>query len=458
MYKIEFTLKQHTPLIHFQHDQAGATLRATEVKPKLDRFIIEKLTGRTGEDAFNNFKANPEWKKWLVGNGEHPALDYKIKVEKPKSAQIYLPLELNPNNNKEPNKGNKLVTYIKENLNIDVVLIAPSPYFANSDKYKFRNGEIDRNSTNLSELRFAIKSDDPLKICFTGWNNDLLKEIEKSSPAFFLLNNFGTRQSKGFGSFMPIGLSTPSKELLNLMPESIGLEAIYLKDFKSFDVQKIFTEISNIWKVLKAGNSYGKYEKSDIFNYFYNLPTPIRWEKRAIKKNLKVNYPSVFKELKYDIKNSKYNRILSESDSQENHFFIRALLGLAENNEYGAFKFADKIKIQVSDSLTNNNRTKEKAIDRFRSPITFKIIEDRIYMLVYKINSQLQVDVDGNDRSFDFVLNSQVNGVSFNGNLINLKIPKEFSVMTFLDSEKYSTSTGKRTGTSVAKSYGFNKL
>ena len=43
MYKLRFILKQHTPLIHFQHDQDGATLRATEVKPKLDRFLIEKF-------------------------------------------------------------------------------------------------------------------------------------------------------------------------------------------------------------------------------------------------------------------------------------------------------------------------------------------------------------------------------------------------------------------------------
>jgi hypothetical protein len=50
MYKLKFTLKQHTPLIHFQHDQAGATLRATEVKPKLDQFIIEKLLMEQGID------------------------------------------------------------------------------------------------------------------------------------------------------------------------------------------------------------------------------------------------------------------------------------------------------------------------------------------------------------------------------------------------------------------------
>lgn len=40
MKTLKVTLKQHTPLIHFQHDQYGATLRASEVKPKLDKFII----------------------------------------------------------------------------------------------------------------------------------------------------------------------------------------------------------------------------------------------------------------------------------------------------------------------------------------------------------------------------------------------------------------------------------
>ena len=27
MHKLEITLKQHTPIIHFQHDQDGATLQ-----------------------------------------------------------------------------------------------------------------------------------------------------------------------------------------------------------------------------------------------------------------------------------------------------------------------------------------------------------------------------------------------------------------------------------------------
>ena len=68
-YSLEFKLKQHTPLIHFQADDPDATLRATEVKPKLDAFLIEKLT-------LKHCKQN----SWLVGNGEHPALDFKMHI------------------------------------------------------------------------------------------------------------------------------------------------------------------------------------------------------------------------------------------------------------------------------------------------------------------------------------------------------------------------------------------
>ena len=49
-YKLSFTLRQHTPMIHFQADQPGATLRATELKPKLDKFLIEKLGGWSKEN------------------------------------------------------------------------------------------------------------------------------------------------------------------------------------------------------------------------------------------------------------------------------------------------------------------------------------------------------------------------------------------------------------------------
>src|ERR1035437_9359344 len=67
MYKLEFTLKQHTPIIHFQHDQDGATLRASEVKPKLDKYIIKKYGGEVHSD-------------WYNGKVENHSLDYKLRI------------------------------------------------------------------------------------------------------------------------------------------------------------------------------------------------------------------------------------------------------------------------------------------------------------------------------------------------------------------------------------------
>jgi len=66
-FKVEFTLKQHTPMIHFQADQSGATLRATELKPKLDRFLIERVFGST---------TPPEH---LI-QGQGSALNYKVSI------------------------------------------------------------------------------------------------------------------------------------------------------------------------------------------------------------------------------------------------------------------------------------------------------------------------------------------------------------------------------------------
>ena len=52
-------------MIHFQHSEPGATLTATEAKPKLDRFLKRK--------AKNEIK-----KSWLIG--ESDALNYKMRI------------------------------------------------------------------------------------------------------------------------------------------------------------------------------------------------------------------------------------------------------------------------------------------------------------------------------------------------------------------------------------------
>ncbi len=79
MNKLEIKLKQHTPIIHFQHWETGATLRASELKPKLDKYLIKYAF----KEDFDQFK------EYLIGwqadktekdfNGKF-SFDYKIKI------------------------------------------------------------------------------------------------------------------------------------------------------------------------------------------------------------------------------------------------------------------------------------------------------------------------------------------------------------------------------------------
>lgn len=41
--QLELDLKCHAPIIHFQPEEEGATLRASEVKPKFDRYLMKKV-------------------------------------------------------------------------------------------------------------------------------------------------------------------------------------------------------------------------------------------------------------------------------------------------------------------------------------------------------------------------------------------------------------------------------
>ena len=80
---LKITLKQHTPLIHFQHDQYGATLRASEVKPKLDKYIIKNVY----HNDFNSCKCFlKSYEKQNEGilledfNKQKASLNYKIDI------------------------------------------------------------------------------------------------------------------------------------------------------------------------------------------------------------------------------------------------------------------------------------------------------------------------------------------------------------------------------------------
>jgi hypothetical protein len=307
-FAITLRLQQHSPLIHFQHDQPGAALRATELKPKLDKFLISK---KAYEDSI------------------HKALDYKIKILSPVV------------------KGEK---------------INHSLFF----------GNIGKEENRVQSVSVPQNEDIELEIfCF---REGLIADIESCLPKFFASTNFGTRQSKGFGSFY-ISERDRSlyKDISAILPKGTSFIEI-----NSIDDSTVFSTIAYYYKRLKSGinPSYNAdckpgYQKAYLYKYLESKHN-YTWEKRWIKET--------FFGLLPDSRNKK---------------FARALLGLPGSYSFLAtnepcnrgkdkVRIARKSEIEVCDNKKN--------IARIQSPLTFKIIKDfkkRITRVFILLNDEL---------------------------------------------------------------------
>ncbi len=375
MYKLEFTLKQHTPLIHFQHDQAGATLRATEVKPKLDRFIIERLTQKQGEVAFEAFKAKSEWKKWLVGKGVHPALDYKMKI----CAQDVNPTYFYFESRIPDREVLSIQEKIQQELKLpNLTVIASAPYFANNDKRN--NHEYDKIAIGVfhKSIRIEIKA----------INKRLLESIEEHLPSLFIKENFGGRQSKGFGCFTD--QNTNLNDFIGVLSESYSFSKQLT--VSSSSIVNIFRSIDNTYKKLKNKTP----DLSRIRDYFHE--ENIDWEKKLISKE-------VAQDKTYE----------PESESYET-MFVRALLGLAGLYDYQQLG----VKVNIRHETHNNI-----SIERFQSPIKFKVFNKNIFLVA----DQNKIDLIKGEW-FNFYLGESLDTAKRSK---RLQVPNEFNIVDFLN-------------------------
>jgi len=356
-FTLSVRLRQHSPLIHFQPDQSGATLRATELKPKLDKFLIDEVFNK-------NFQL---YKKYLIEHNEkkydklndnekkkyeldiHKAFDYKAKIT---------------------NKSGK------DTQDISIITIEKTG--------------ISYNHQNLE---------------FFSFHTELLKIIKEIINDFFILHNFGLRQSKGFGCF------TTGDTNQALFEETIleKYPVFYKKNAKNQDIN---SEIDWDYKILKSGINHKKYIKSNLFRYM-SEKKQIDWEKRKIKEALKSEHKDVYSSLRYN-REAGYNRTAkcTPDNKEPNYRYIRALLGLAEHNEFRTWK--GKIQINIKDS--------KDEIERFQSPLMFKVFNKTIYILPNEIPDSMY------QRDFDFLLDNKVL-------LFTIPTPhkNQFSMIEFLD-------------------------
>jgi hypothetical protein len=315
-YKHTIRLQQHSPLIHFQHDQPGASLRATELKPKLDKFIITECF-ENDFSKYSMFLTEFEKQKFKDIDPEekykkNPPLDYKIKILSP---------------------------------GVEGKEIGHSLFFGNIGKSK------------EDRVKYvSVPQDKDIEMDFLCFREGLIQQIKSCLPEFFASTNFGTRQDKGFGSFY-ISLRDQSlyKEITTVLPKGTSFIEI-----DSTDDNTILSIIAYYYKRLKSGinPSYNAdckpgYHKSYLYKYL-DARHDFTWEKRWIKES--------FFGLPPDGKNKK---------------FSRALLGLPGSYSFLATvepcsPAKDKVRIEDAYEITVSNEN----IQRIQSPIFFKIIKD----------------------------------------------------------------------------------
>ena len=431
MYKLEFTLKQHTPIIHFQHDQDGATLRATEVKPKLDRFIIEKYGMVTFKQADGKNKLIPkeEFKHLFIGEGKkHLALDYK--------------LNLNSNS----------VKVISYNISKD----NPIPtYFGSLSKDDIKSlNFIDENFLNEIITK----------------NESIYKKLKECLSEFFVLNNFGTRQSKGFGAFAII----PTEEIIETKFNDKFRYSFNLYDLEEDWLNKsiqIFKNIDWFYRSLRSGlnvkdNKDSLYFKSALFMYLNNRTPQIQWDKKTIKvlnfknsdlsiqdfdKKNKVWKPATtIKFITSQNKQHNYPDILDQPITQNGNLHLknyRDLFGLSTKETWYSYR-AELTKKQAKINASNRwEPVEEKNADvtRYKSPLIFKPILNNDGSVTVYCDYHPRGDEDILFK-YNFIL-----GVKYEGNPYKIKPPishlsKEELVLPFandFDFDKFFTYSFK---------------
>ncbi len=360
-FKLIVTLKQHSPLIHFQSDQAGATLRSTELKPKLDKFLIDEVFDDFEE--YKKFLIEHDEEKYKALNGQdkkkykndiHKALDYKVRISV------------------EPGKV--------ETKKVPIITMDKTTVY-----YPSHSLEI-----------FSFKT-------------ELLDKIKEVIEKFFILHNFGLRQSKGFGCF-----TTGDTTQAGFENSALSKYPVYYR--KKPSGSNIYNEIDMDYKIMKSGINHNKYIKSKLFRYL-SEEKHIDWEKRKIKETLKTRYKDVFDSLKYRSEDGPQRIAKSLPEKETPNFrYIRALLGLAEHNEFRTWK--GKIQVNIED---NKEKDDKDRIERFQSPLMFKVFNQHIYIFPNEIPDEMY------NREFKFSLD--------NKRLFTIPTPlkSDFNMISFLD-------------------------
>lgn len=459
MPKLTIKLKQHTPLIHFQHDQDGATLRASEVKPKLDKYIINKLK-KTGEYD----KGVREG--WIKRKNDKEWLDYKMRFEDTiENIHSYETNKKRPytdwNRNNDRKKGNEIVyVYVGQTLKDYnprkqslVIREGNNEYIAKrreSDSrviyalssYNCFFANVDADITDMQEYRKVTMAKESFCMVLLIKDNRLYEIINNKATisSFFLNHNFGTRQSKGFGSFY-----VDKEDPLYDSPEAkytFGISAI--NDEKGF--KELFKQVELFTKSIRAGINVKDDKKNTLF-YFKSLAfmyckdeLKAEWDKKRVKTEFYFASPT---DRKKDSLSSQRKRYEGEKPDilffdSDNGYDIRDMLGFSTNEAWMSYKdsIEKKVAILKGDKLDFPRKQDSVPVDRMRSPLLVKPIYDDVgsykVFLVFQ-DEEVGMEEFKNQQKICFTSTKEkvvVNGKPLSKRFM-LPLPKKFSMENY---------------------------
>lgn len=391
-YRLEVMLHQYTPLLHFQGNEEGACLRASEVKPKLDRFVLEYLK----RQGIPETEIPREWKLAVShdeeGTKHPPALRYKMRFEAVGDAQK----SWNYKNRDDQRNNQKGIHPLyfgmgEENFTEDGKSKIIGIYYP-----WVESGMQTKNYIRMTILCMAQE-----QLCLKdGTQATLLNLVKNLLPAFFALHCFGTRSNKGFGSFgvaeidgKDTALPAP-KDLIAYLPESVP--ALYYAQYNehqlisgSLTPTQYLNDIQALSAIMKGGMNFTHgnpndpgYFKGAIFKFFQK-DTKLHSEKALIKRNI---LPCPAED---EVVCRKYGKQALPADAA--FLYMRSVLGVGQNFEYKQDK-------RNPDSMRRGKVTikgKEKGpngkpvIARFENPVHFKPYGEYLLLLPQPIPSKM---------------------------------------------------------------------
>lgn len=480
LYKLRFTLKQVVSMIHFQGDESNSTIRATDLKPKLDRFIYHFYVYKNNKDDKND---KIEWTN-----------KFELSDEK--------------------NKINKVLSHMNESLKKDILLdFKYMKNFALNYKVKIKVGKEcskEESSLILNENKKSIEyvgaakyimrekkgkdgrfsRGEPTDVHKTGKkyeevyvdiicsNAQLAELIIEAMPYFIISTGFGYASGKGYGSFMVTkveeittkNFQSQCEDSNNKLSNVEELLTVY-KDVMNYTTSKkpkdkikdailiyelvegnnrIFCDneleclniIDQYNHFIKSGtNVYAKNEKDKIVQVYYTDSPLMKGyfgengktnEKKAMKQKLILNG--------YELKGDNLDK--SYCNFKET-LYTRGLFGFAQeysfliwdkfNNKYKLRPFNVKSKVKLND--------KEVIVNRFHNPVSFRILYQcgkyKIYMIV---NQAELITLQKLNPSFQFSFKKkkeEIKDPKKKVEFINLHatLPSDtlFSIKTFID-------------------------